>query len=337
MNTHTPKKGMKTRRAFYLPKVGGSGVRAMLNLFSGTPVAAASTQQKHKRKNDITSGSSGTAATVSASTALSAGPGSDSLTGPQVARSAHAFNAPEAEQVLGLRRLLVKIVGAKDLPGGTGARRSCSAEVQLIDERGVPLSGGAGKALHAHTGPPNHFTTVKDTAPVWNAEFVAELRTDLLAAAAVLRFDVWDDAVSPPLHLGEARLYAGELQRLCMREEERSLPLERSAPSTAGALPAPDGAAGVLRVRLSYVDVRTAMGLLGHAESVVKEAQAAAEENRQAQLTLETQVKIMGAAAREEEERATFFRTERRSAGPLNSQAASAAKVTPNPTLTLNL
>ena len=85
----------------------------------------------------------------------------------------HQFNTPESEAVLGLQRLLVKVIGAKELPPSSNAqRRTCSAEVQLVGAGGAPR---AGNPLHGRTGPPNHFATVKDTAPVWNVEFVAEL------------------------------------------------------------------------------------------------------------------------------------------------------------------
>ena len=148
-------------------------------------------------------------------------------------RSVHAFNAPDAEEVLKLRRLLVKVIAAKDLPESVGARRSCSCEVQLISDVGMHLGSDA---LHERTGPPNHFTTVKDTSPVWNAEFVAEVPATLQTARAALRFTVRDDAASPPQTLGEAIVHGDELQALCMREEEKTLSLSQSALPSASAV-----------------------------------------------------------------------------------------------------
>ena len=238
-------------------------------------------------------------------------------------RDNHAFNAPEAEQVLGLRRLLVKVIGARDLAESNGTRRSCSAEVQLVDNRDAPF----GSALHARTGPPNHFTTVKDTSPVWNAEFVTDLpgeSGDLLTSGASLRFDVWDEAASPPTHLGVARLPTSELQRLCMREEERTLTLERSGVAGMGAMAATTS--GTLRVRLSYIDVRAAMGLLSHAETIAAEAERARVSEFADLSALRTQLKVLSIAMREEEERAVFFQSEKRRAGPFGSAAQAAAK-----------
>ena len=206
----------------------------MLGLFSGANAAnaAAATAQPrpsgaanasggaHKRRNNHVGGGKAAtaAATMAASDVLMTADGSAPT------RSIHAFTAPEAETVLGLRRLLVKVVGAKDLPESVGARRSCSAEVQLVTELGSALPNGV---LNDKTGPPNHFTTVKDTAPVWNAEFVTELPSDMQTHGVALRFAVYDDAASPPARLGEAYIHGSELERLCMREEERTLVLEQ--------------------------------------------------------------------------------------------------------------
>ena len=296
----------------------------MLNLFNNPSAgnASAAPQAKQHRRQNITSAGGAAAATVSASQALTASGGTEA----PAPRVAHAFNAPEAEQVLGLRRLLVKVVGARDLPEKTsGIRRSCSAEVQLVDARGSPFGSGS---LHARTGPPNHFTTVKDTSPVWNAEFVTELpgeSADLLSSGASLRFDVWDEAASPALHLGAARFPASELQRLCMREEERTLTLER--PGAAGMAGSAGAAAGgTLRVRLSYVDVRAAMALLGQAEAMAAEAEAGRASSASELAARDTQLKVLAAATREEEERAAFFHSEQRRGGPFGSAAQAAAK-----------
>lgn len=108
-------------------------------------------------------------------------PPSRALVAPSV-MTGHHFNAPDAEAVLGMRRLLVKVVSAKGLPDSTGPRRSCSAEVQLVTATGEPIPAGT---MHVRTGPANHFATVKDTAPVWNAEFVAELQGEWKDAATL--------------------------------------------------------------------------------------------------------------------------------------------------------
>ena len=93
-------------------------------------------------------------------------------------RSVHHFHAPQVEAVLGLRRLLVKIIGARDLPASRpGVKRSVTAEMQLVDDRGLALEG---TPLHVRTGPPNEYSTLKDTAPVWNSEFVSEVGDDTL-------------------------------------------------------------------------------------------------------------------------------------------------------------
>ena len=91
----------------------------MLNLFSGAPQAAAAAT-KHRSKQTL-SKSGTTLSTVSAGDYA----GTPMAAGEAVpTKAAHAFNAPEAEQVLGLRRLLVKVVGAKDLADGGGPRPS---------------------------------------------------------------------------------------------------------------------------------------------------------------------------------------------------------------------
>lgn len=284
----------------------------MLNLF-GTPEP---TNTNARGRQNVSVGGA-TAATVPAT--KGGGERRDGLK----PRDNHAFNAPEAEQVLGLRRLLVKVIGARDLAESNGTRRSCSAEVQLVDDRDAPF----GSALHARTGPPNHFTTVKDTSPVWNAEFVTDLpgeSGDLLTSGASLRFDVWDEAASPPTHLGVARLPTSELQRLCMREEERTLTLERSGVAGMSGMAA--ATSGTLRVRLSYIDVRAAMGLLSHAETMAAEAERARVSESADLSALRTQLKVLSIAMREEEERAVFFQSEKRRNGPFGSAAQAAAK-----------
>ena len=307
----------------------------MLGLFSGANAAAAvGAQQRpsgagnaagahHKRRNNnIGSGKASTAApTIAASDVLMTADGSAPT------RSIHAFNAPEAETVLGLRRLLVKVVGAKDLPESVGARRSCSAEVQLVSELGSALPNGV---LNDRTGPPNHFTTVKDTAPVWNAEFVAELPSDLQTHSAALRFAVYDDAASPPARLGEAYIHGSELERLCMREEERVLVLEHSTlPGASGHISAAAAAAQHLptvRVRLALVDVRAAMGLLSEAAQSAAHAEEERAKTEERGKGLEMQLKILSSSMREEEERAAFFHQEAQRSGPLGGAAAIAAR-----------
>ena len=308
----------------------------MLGLFSGAPVPPAAANvappQRKARKN-VTAGSTGVAPTVAASDVLTTAGG----TKPR-ATSVHAFNAPDAEAILGMRRLLVKVVGAKDLPESAGARRSCSAEVQLVSELGAPLHSDA---LHDRTGPPNHFSTVKDTAPVWNAEFVADVPVDPEATGLALRLAVWDDASSPPQQLGECLIHANELQQLCMREEERTLPLEHPGPPSAAAMaqsitlgskasPAPGFASGAtaptLKVRLAYVDIRQAMVLLHDAHSMREEVAVERQHFEAAKLEAETQLAILSGAAREEEERAAFFMIEANRSGPLGGTAAVAAR-----------
>ena len=322
----------------------------MLGLFTpgGAPVAAASSintkastaasSQKPRGRKNFAHG--GAAPTIGASTLLTATDGSAPT------RSVHAFNAPDAEAILGLRRLLVKIVGAKDLPESQGTRRSCSAEVQLVSELGHPLGDGA---LHDRTGPPNHFTTVKDTAPVWNAEFVADLPADLQlqSAGLALSLRVWDDASSPPMPLGECLIHANELQQLCMREEERTVPLEMSTPPSAatiaqsiasgsGARPNPGYANALvpsqggpqpsLKLRLAYIDVRAAMGLLMDAQSMAQDIVVERAETDNNKSALETQLSILTQSMREEEERAAFFWQEAQRQGPLGGAAAIAAR-----------
>lgn len=302
----------------------------MLGLFSGGGAAAANAAAArpanagggHKRRNNMSGGSGALGAlapTIAAENLLTTQDGSAPT------RSIHAFNAAEAETVLGLRRLLVKIVGAKDLPESVGARRSCSAEVQLVSELGGPLGNGA---LNDKTGPPNHFTTVKDTAPVWNAEFVTELPHDLKTHSVALRFAVYDDAASPPARLGEAYIHGSELERLCMREEERTLVLEKSTvPGVYGASSASTAPhAPSIRVRLAYVDVRAAMGLLAEASRATAEAEAQRLESEAQGKGLEMQLKVLANSMREEEERATFFHQEAQRSGPLGGAAAIAAR-----------
>ena len=174
-----------------------------------------------------------------------------------------SFQAPETLSVLSMHRLLLKVVGAKDLPKSTSAqRRNCSAEVQLVNSGGGPLDGNP---LHSRTGPPNQFSTVKDTAPVWNAEFVAEVSESILRGGARLRVDVWDDATSPPVHLGHAVLDEVALRELCNRDEERTLALERGGVH-GGAK------SGAVRVRVAHVDVRRALAMLPQAEASAAQA-----------------------------------------------------------------
>ena len=96
---------------------------------------------------------------------------------------AASFNSPASEAVLSLHQLLVKVISAKELPrSSTAQRRNVSVEVTLVGSGGASIEGG----MHSRTGPPNHFSTVKDTAPVWNAEFVAEEK-DLIGSITALK------------------------------------------------------------------------------------------------------------------------------------------------------
>ena len=99
----------------------------MLGLFQGTPLGQSNVEKsKQPRRKQHGGGGGGVAATVAASEMSPAAGGAK--------RGLSSFNAAEAEEVLGLRRLLVKIVGARDLPDKVGSRRSCSAEVRLLNE-----------------------------------------------------------------------------------------------------------------------------------------------------------------------------------------------------------
>ena len=77
--------------------------------------------------------------------------------------------------------------------------------------------------------------SLKDTAPVWNSEFVSEVGDDTLSRGNRLRVDLWDEAASPPEHLGWASIAAEAVGALAMREEERSLPLQTDEAARAEA------------------------------------------------------------------------------------------------------
>ena len=227
----------------------------------------------------------------------------------------HQFNTPESEAVLGLQRLLIKVIGAKELPPSNNAqRRTCSAEVQLVGSGGAPLEGNP---LHGRTGPPNHFSTVKDTAPVWNAEFVAELSDEMLNAGAKLRIDVWDDATSPPVHMGVAEVNEQELSRMVMRDEERTLALKAEHISSLVG-----SGGGALKVRLAHVDVRRALAMLPQAEAetaAARERWGIAERDQGA---AHVGVKLLATALQEEEVHAANLRQ-----SIANGDAGSAAQV----------
>ena len=227
----------------------------------------------------------------------------------------HQFNTPESEAVLGLQRLLIKVIGAKELPPSNNAqRRTCSAEVQLVGSGGAPLEGNP---LHGRTGPPNHFSTVKDTAPVWNAEFVAELSDEMLNAGAKLRIDVWDDATSPPVHMGVAEVSEQDLSRMVMRDEERTLALKAEHISSLVG-----SGGGALKVRLAHVDVRRALAMLPQAEAetaAARERWGIAERDQGA---AHVGVKLLATALQEEEVHAANLRQ-----SIANGDAGSAAQV----------
>jgi len=128
------------------------------------------------------------------------------------------------------------------------------------------------------------------------------------------------------LHLGVARFPAAELQQLCMREEERTLSLEQPGVPSSAAVAAAATNGGTLRVRLSYIDVRAAMALLGRADAMAAEAERGRAGGMAEVIALETQLRVLGAATREEEERATFFQAERTRSGPFGSAAQAATR-----------
>ena len=266
-----------------------------------------------KQKANRTSQRTGAANTVKANDLL-ANP--SELAAPS--RAAHHFNAPDAEAVLGLRRLLIKVVGASHIPESAGgSRRSCSAEVQLVTASGEPLPSST---LHVRTGPPNHFSTVKDTAPVWNAEYVAELVGDAFVRGGALRFDVWDEAVTPPIHIGDATIMGSDMLSLNLREEERSVPLYRTSTGQGGT-PMP---AGQLKVRLSYIDVRAGMVSLAQAMAVATESSEQQRRAAEEVSTAEAQLGILAKAVREEEDTVAFLRSD--SVGPLGGHAGAAQR-----------
>ena len=243
-------------------------------------------------------------------------------------RSVHHFHAPQVEAVLGLRRLLVKIIGARDLPASRpGVKRSVTAEMQLVDDRGLALQG---TPLHVRTGPPNEYSTLKDTAPVWNSEFVSEVGDDTLSRGNRLRVDLWDEAASPPEHLGWASIAAEAVGALAMREEERSLPLQTDEAARAGeGAVAASADHGQVRLRLAYVDVAKALKVVEAARAEAEQAKAALREFEGERDASEVQLQLLADAVREEEQEIAFYREGKddgQSAAASQERIASAAK-----------
>ena len=211
---------------------------------------------------------------------------------------AASFNSPASEAVLSLHQLLVKVISAKELPrSSTAQRRNVSVEVTLVGSGGASIEGG----MHSRTGPPNHFSTVKDTAPVWNAEFVSEVSEELLSGAN-LRFDVWDDATSPPVHMGAALLEEAALRELRNRDEERSLPIR---PEHASSAP---GGGGSLRLRVALVDVRDALARLPEAEAKATQAQHRVDAAEREQNGARVGMRLLASALQEEESQVAVLR-----------------------------
>ena len=212
---------------------------------------------------------------------------------------AASFNSPASEAVLSLHQLLVKVISAKELPrSSTAQRRNVSVEVTLVGSGGASIEGG----MHSRTGPPNHFSTVKDTAPVWNAEFVSEVSEELLSGAN-LRFEVWDDATSPPVHMGAALLEEAALRELRNRDEERSLPIRPEHASSA-----PGGGGGSLRLRVALVDVRDALARLPEAEAKATQAQHRVDAAEREQNGARVGMRLLASALQEEESQVAVLR-----------------------------
>ena len=244
------------------------------------------------------------------------------LTVMQAKKPAHSFNSPASEAVLSLHQLLVKVISAKELPrSSTAQRRNCSVEVTLVGSGGATIKGG----MHSRTGPPNHFSTVKDTAPVWNAEFVSEVSAELLSGAN-LRLDVWDNATSPPVHMGAALLEGGALRELRNRDEERSLPIR---PEHAGS--APGGGGGALRLRVALVDVRNALASLPEAEAKVAQAQQRVGTAEREQAGARVGMRLLALALQEEESHVAVLRQSTPGTHSGVSSQAPAAPARPSP------
>jgi hypothetical protein len=236
--------------------------------------------------------------------------------------TAHSFNSPASEAVLSLHQLLVKVISAKELPrSSTAQRRNCSVEVTLVGSGGATIEGG----MHSRTGPPNHFSTVKDTAPVWNAEFVSEVSAELLSGAN-LRLDVWDDATSPPVHMGAALLEEDALRELRNRDEERSLPIR---PEHAGS--APGGGGGALRLRVALVDVRNALASLPEAEAKATQAQQRVDTAEREQAGVRVGMRLLTGALQEEESHVAVLRQSTPGTHSGVSSQAPAALARPSP------
>ena len=239
----------------------------------------------------------------------------------QAKKPAHSFNSPASEAVLSLHRLLVKVISAKELPrSSTAQRRNCSVEVTLVGSGGATIEGG----MHSRTGPPNHFSTVKDTAPVWNAEFISEVSAELLSGAN-LRLDVWDNATSPPLHMGAALLEEGALRELRNRDEERSLPIR------PGSAPGGGGGGGALRLRVALVDVRNALASLPEAEAKAAQAQQRVVTAEREQVGARVGMRLLALALQEEESHVAVLRQSTPGTHSGVSSQAPAALALPRP------
>ena len=214
-------------------------------------------------------------------------------------------------------------------PAGEPAGREASvtAEMQLVDDRGLALEG---TPLHVRTGPPNEYSTLKDTAPVWNSEFVSEVGDDTLSRGNRLRVDLWDEAASPPEHLGWASIAAEAVGALAMREEERSLPLQTDEAARAGeGAVAASADHGQVRLRLAYVDVAKALKVVEAARAEAEQAKAALREFEGERDASEVQLQLLADAVREEEQEIAFYREGKddgQSAAASQERIASAAK-----------
>ena len=215
------------------------------------------------------------------------------------------FSPALGEQLLGTRKLVLRIGGARDLAppaaidGAAPAKLKPYVVVSAVDRTGRRM-GGTG--LEFESGLPKQHLTLMDSAPVWNEEIELEFDAATISqvgGVAVIVMDMgprrWFGTKSADVHHAQGQLDWQTLTAANLETKEHTLSLTASGASASGAA----NAGATLTLRSFFVDMARFQQDVATIERAIAQAAGdkadAAAQRQRSELRLRRETEIMEA------------------------------------------
>ena len=240
--------------------------------------------------------------------AVTAGlPASDGDRVAHMRREVQRFSEAMEQQLLGTRKLVLRIGGAQKLPppkpvdGGAPAKLKPYVVVRAVDRTGRKVER---PGLERESGLPKQHLTLTESAPAWDEELELELDGEAAAQLGAITFELLDTGPRSKVWFGATKeadtrhahgsISWAELSASNLETREHTVALADSQPAGGGAAAAPSGA--TLTVRSFLVDMaRYQQDVLVVERAIAqaagdKAAAAAARQRSELRLRRETEI-----------------------------------------------